>query len=343
MAITLVDSDAVGFADGSGGHVYTIPAGAPSVGHLDVLCVNSNTVVSTPSGFTARVSAVANQGAYIFTRKAVGGEGSTITITTTGDHNTTLTFSRWAGTDVYSTGGSAQANNTNGTALPAASTGTLAATNMLVIAFGALHNHDGALATSPSWTNSFTALEAVSQGSAATSQSCVAFTAYKTNAGTASETIDSVTWTNNVRNRYALWIAVTATGGSTVSGTAAASFTATATAAGTRTVSATAAASFTATGTVAGRRTVQATSAASFTATATAAGLRTVAGIAAGSLGSLTAAVAGVRTVLAVAAGSLGGLTATATDGQVIPGVEPRAISATRTGRIISTTPGGHA
>jgi len=213
VAIALVDSDAVGFADGSAGHVYTIPAGAPSVGDLDVLCINSNTTVSTPSGFTSRVSAVANQGAYIFTRKASGGEGSTVTITTSGDHNTTLTWSRWSGTDAYSAGSSAQANNANGTTLPAASTGTLASTGMLLVAFGALHNHDGALATAPSWSNSFSTLESVSQGASGASSSCVAFTAYKTNAGTASETINSVSWTNNVRNRYALWVAVTAAAG----------------------------------------------------------------------------------------------------------------------------------
>lgn len=215
MAITLVDSEAVGFADGNAGHVYTFPAGAPSANDLDVLCVNSNTTVSTPSGFTARVTAVANQGSYIFTRKAAGGEASTVTITTSGDHNTTLTWSRWTGTDAYSTGSSAQANNSNNTVLPALSTGTLAATGMLVIAFGALHNHDGALATSPSWINSWTALEAVSQGTAGSSASCVAFTAYKDNAGTAAETVDSVSWTNNVRNRYALFVAFTATAGGT--------------------------------------------------------------------------------------------------------------------------------
>lgn len=212
MAPTLIDSDAVGFADGNAGHVYNFPAGAPSVGDLDILCVNSNTVVTTPSGFTLRVNATNSQGAYIYSRKAVGGEASSVTITTSGDQNTTLTWSRWSGTDAYSDGNFVRADNANDTVLPATTTGALAATGMLVVAFGALHNHDGALATSPIWINSWTPMEAVSQGAAGSSASCVAFTAYKTNAGTASETISSVSWTNVTRNRYALWVAFTATG-----------------------------------------------------------------------------------------------------------------------------------
>lgn len=215
MAIALVDSHAEGFATGSSGYVYTFggagtPAGAPAVNDLDVLCVNSITTVSTPSGFTARVSAVSSQAAYVFTRKASGGEGSTVTITTAGDFNTIVSWSRWSGIDAYSAGNSATVDNVNATTLPALSTGTLAATGMLVVAFGALNNHDGALATSPSWINSWTATESANLGTSGSSASLVSFTAHKTNAGTAAETIDSVSWTNNTRHRYALYVAFTA-------------------------------------------------------------------------------------------------------------------------------------
>ena len=215
MAIALVASQTYAFADGNAGHACVFTAGAPAANDLDVLCVNSNTTVSTPSGFTLRVNATNSQGAYIFTRKAAGGETDTVTITTSGDHNTTVTWSRWSGTDAYSAGGFTRADNANNTVLPATSTGTLAATGMLVLAYGALHNHDGALATSPSWSNSFNALQAVSQGAAASSASVVSFTGYKLGAGTAAETIDSVSWTNNTRNRYALWISVSAAAGGT--------------------------------------------------------------------------------------------------------------------------------
>lgn len=209
MAWGLTDSDAVGFTDVNAGHVYTIPAGAPGAADFDALCVNSNTVINTPSGFTKRVDATNNQGAYIFTR--LGGSGSTITISGSGDNNTTLTWSRWTGSNAYSAGNLTRADNSNGSVLPATSTGALAETGMLVIAFAALHNFDGLLSTLPSWSNGFTALESTSSGLPASSSAVVAFTGYKTTAGTGSETIDSVSWTNDVRNRYALWIAVTAT------------------------------------------------------------------------------------------------------------------------------------
>ena len=221
MTATLLDSEAVGFADGSGGHVYTYPLGAPNVGEVDVLCINSNTVVSTPSGFTLHVNATNDQGAYIFSRKAVGGEAATTTVTTTGDHNTELTWSRWAGVNAFSAGNFQRVDGVNGTSLPATTTGVLAATNMLLIAFGALHNFGALVPTLPMWINSFIPLEEGSQGGPVSATSVAAFTAYKTNAGTASETIDSVTWSNNSSDRYALWVSFTTleVTGSAVTGT----------------------------------------------------------------------------------------------------------------------------
>jgi hypothetical protein len=216
MSIAFVNSNAVGFADGNGGHVYTIPSGTPATDDLDILCINSNTVVSTvaSAGGTAwskRVDATNNQGAYIYTRKATSGEGSTVTITTSGNHNTSLIWCRLTGTNAYSSGNFARTDNSNGTTLPALTTGTLAETAMAVIGFGALHNFDGTLASSPVWTNGFTDMGSVSQGSAGSSSAVVGMAAYKLNVGTASEDIGgSLTWTNNARNRYALYVTVTA-------------------------------------------------------------------------------------------------------------------------------------
>lgn len=210
MAWGLTASDGVGFVDVNAGHTYTVPSGAPGASDLDVLCINSNTTINTPSGFTSRVNATNNQGAYIFTR--LGGSGSTIAISGSGDNNTSLIWSRWTGSNAYSAGNFVRADNSNATTLPAATTGALAETGMLVIAYGALHNFDGALATSPLWANGFTALNSASQGAAASSSAVVGLAGYKTTAGTASEDIGgSLSWTNNARNRYALWIAVTAT------------------------------------------------------------------------------------------------------------------------------------
>ncbi len=211
--------DAVGFTDITGvGHSYAFNgAGAPSVGDLDILCVNSDTVINTPNSpsggaaWSKRVDATSNEGAYIFTRKASGGEPSTVSIIGTPVDNTVLIWSRWSGSNAYSAGNFAQVNNTNGTSLPTLSTGTLAETGMLVIAFAALHNFDGTLAASQVWSNGFTALPSASQGAAGSSAAVVGFAAYKTGVGTGAETINSVSWTNNARNRYALYVAFTAT------------------------------------------------------------------------------------------------------------------------------------
>jgi hypothetical protein len=216
----LLDSHAEGFADGGTGHVYTFggtetPAGGPNANEWDLLFINSNTVVSTPSGFDSLTSAVASQGVYWFGRKAAGGEGGTVTITTTGNHNTQVSWERWGGLDEFVTGAVTQANNSNGTALPDASTGTLPQSGLVMIVGAALHNFDGALATSPVWSDGFTGDQTGTQGSAGTSSAVVGFTGYKANVGTASEPADVVTWTNNARNRYATWVTFSQAAGGT--------------------------------------------------------------------------------------------------------------------------------
>ena len=82
MSWSLVGTDAVGFNDGGTGHVYTMSAGAPALGDLDVLCVNSDTVVSTPSGFIPAATVVSGQGSYLFYRLSGGSDGATVTVTT---------------------------------------------------------------------------------------------------------------------------------------------------------------------------------------------------------------------------------------------------------------------
>lgn len=207
MVATLLDSDVFSFADGGAGHLCDLGS-APNAGEWDILFVNSNTVVDD-GGFDVLEDATNQQGAYILGRLAVGGEGSTITVVTSGDHPANVIWSRWGNIDAFFDAGSAIANNANATSLPASATGALPETDMLVLAFGALHNFDGTLATSPNWANDLIPLGATSSGTDGSSQAVVAFGAYKTDAGTVSEQIDSVTWTNAARNRYALWAAFT--------------------------------------------------------------------------------------------------------------------------------------
>jgi hypothetical protein len=209
VAITLVTSSTFAFADGNTGHSCNLGS-SPAVGDLDLLCVNSDTVVSTPAGFTARRSDVTNQGAYIFSRKAAGGEGSTVTVTTSGNFNAVVSWSRWSATNTFDVSAGTQANSSSGASTPAHSTGTLAASTDLVVAFGALHSSTGA--TAPSWSTGFTGLTEASQGTGSTG--CFAFVGYKIGAGTAAET-PQVSWTGSVSDRYMLTAAFTAAAGGT--------------------------------------------------------------------------------------------------------------------------------
>lgn len=208
MAFSIVASEVFGFADGNAGHLCTFAAGAPAVDDFDLLCVNSDTVVSTPADFTAAVSAVANQGAYLFRRKAVGGEGVSVTVTTSGDHNCHVIWVRIRGGNTPDVTGSAQANAAAAAESPAFTSSALAETGELAVAFAALHGFPGAgVPTSPNWTG-YTAITGGFQGGTGAT-SAGGFVAYKTPAGTAAES-PSLTWTNNATDRYVLFLAITA-------------------------------------------------------------------------------------------------------------------------------------
>lgn len=208
MTWTLVNSDAVLFSDGNTGHVYTYPSGAPAVGDLDILCVNSDTTVTTPSGLILPTngSFVGNQGAYFYYRYATGGEGSTSTITTAGNFSTHLAWMRWQGGLGFDLAVNAHVDGSSGNSTPAASTGTLGNTGELVVGFAAVHNIGGAM-TSPVWSSGYTGVTATS---ALGGGQAAGFTGYNANAGTASES-PSVSWSGGSPfDRYMLVAAFTA-------------------------------------------------------------------------------------------------------------------------------------
>lgn len=209
MPAILLDSDPFAFNDGSVGHVINLGS-APAVGDLDVLCVNSNTVVATPSGFTANPTSVGSQGSYIFHRFAVGGEGATVTITTTGNHNTTVMWSRWDECIAFDQGDATPVDGTLGSSTPAHNTGPLSDSGELLIAFGALHAIGVADQNTPVWSAGYTPLgTAGPQGTGSTG--VMSFTGYRTNAGPAAET-PQVSWSGaQVDDRYMLTAAFTAT------------------------------------------------------------------------------------------------------------------------------------
>lgn len=195
------------FADGNGGHVCDLGS-APSVGDTDLLFVNSDTVVSTPSGFTLRATRVTNQGSYVFSRKAAGGEGQTVTVTTTGNNNTQVTHRRWAGLNAFDVSATAGADATSGTSTPTATTAALAESTEVSFAFAALSSNGTANQSAPTWTSGYGNSTTAKQGSGASG--VTGFTAYKTGAGTAAEAVQATGWTGDgCQNRYTLVVTFT--------------------------------------------------------------------------------------------------------------------------------------
>jgi hypothetical protein len=201
MAIALVDSDSTGFGITGAGFTYNFPAGAPGATDWDILCVNSDALVTTPSGGWALLTSQVNdQGSYLFARQ--GGAGTSVLVATpsgAGPFPANLAWARISGGNLVDASVSAQAAGlTNAT--PAVNTGVLASTGEAVFAYAALHNFVSA-PTAPSWSSGYSGLEISNQGTGATA--CAGLLGLKLNAGTAAET-PSVSWTNNVQDRYIL-------------------------------------------------------------------------------------------------------------------------------------------
>jgi len=213
VVATLVGTVEAGFNDGS----ETIDFGsAPTAGDWDVLYVNSNTTVNTPSGFAAGAQAVANQGAYIFVRQAVGGESTTVDLTTNGSHNTQVIWERWRGLGNRDTGidDDEQANAAVGGSTPAYNSGTLAGSSTLFLAFGALHSIQSANQSSPVWSSGFTGNADNVHGSGA--EAVRGYTGYSVVSGTTAQT-PSVSWSGDgAFNRYLLAVAFAINPGATV-------------------------------------------------------------------------------------------------------------------------------
>lgn len=196
MSGSLTGTQTYGFADGNGGHSCVFSGGAPAAGALDVLCVNSDTTVSTPSGFTVNPSFVNSQGAYLFFRFAAGGEGAAVTVTTTGNFDTQVTWLRFSGLLSLDVTAVSHVDGSGGTSTPAVDTGALAQTGETVVAFAALHGTGAGTAVTPVWSSGYTEADGTSQGQVQS------FVGYRTDSG--SDETPQVSWTNNVADRYML-------------------------------------------------------------------------------------------------------------------------------------------
>lgn len=146
------------FTDGGGGHAITLPS-TPTASNLLLLCVNSDTTVSTPSGWTLPTngSFVVQQGAYIFYKMAAGNE-TAVTVTTSGNFGTLVTYFEYSGNlavSPFDKAANAQQDHGGYISTPSVSV-TPITTGELLLAFGALAGNTGSAASSPVWTDSYT-------------------------------------------------------------------------------------------------------------------------------------------------------------------------------------------
>lgn len=195
MAVALVGSNVFAFADGGAGHVCSMGS-APNANEIDVFFVNSDTTISTPSGFTVGTSNLNSQASAAFWRKAAGGEASSVTITTGGNFNAEVQWSRWSGLNTIDLGVKASVAGSSDTSSLAINTGALAEATELVLVFAALHSVGlAADQNTPVWSSGYTALTGPSpQGTGASGVN--GFVGYKVPAGTAAET-PSVSWSGS--------------------------------------------------------------------------------------------------------------------------------------------------
>ncbi len=210
MTITLAGSDALGFGVTGAGVVYNYGgAGAPTVGQWDVLGVNSDAQINTPAGYTLAVSRVGQQGAYLFVRKAVGGEAATVTISSpsgAGPFNAEVMWCRLNQADGLDAAVQNGIDSSSDVTTPAVSTGALAGSTEAVVTFAALHGLPAGAPITPLWSAGYSNLQSVTFG--AGNSGVAGFLGLKIGAGTPAET-PNVTWTNNASDRYALVVSFT--------------------------------------------------------------------------------------------------------------------------------------
>jgi hypothetical protein len=197
MPGSLLSSETFAFNDGTAGHTCTYAAGAPAVGDTDVLNINSDTTIDVPpAGFTEASSFVNSQGSYQYYRIAAGGESDNVSINTSGNFDTQLTWLRFSGLTGLDIAKHAQVDGVPGTSTPAIDTDPLQGTNETVVAFAALHGTGAGTAVTPVWSTGYTEAAGTSIGQV---QSFVGYRTDSTNDET-----PQVSWTNAVSDRYIL-------------------------------------------------------------------------------------------------------------------------------------------
>ena len=143
-------------------YTYTLPGGAPGAGVLEVLwLVTGGAFGSVSAGGGAAWTSLQVYSDYseihLLYRITNGSEGTTVLFaqTYTSALNWSVQFMRWSGQAVSTpldTSAISGNSHAGGSTTPALSTGTLAGTGELVLAFGGLANFGNSAPTSPVWT-----------------------------------------------------------------------------------------------------------------------------------------------------------------------------------------------
>lgn len=213
MATPSVTGTPQSFNFTTSGTVVTYTGGGATGSNVyDVLCVNSDNVVTTPSGWTASLTVVNNQGSYIFTKAENGTTSATLAL---GGGVASPTDAIWiriqnsAGVDA-GTATSASANGSISNTTPAFTSTTLGSATDLALAFAALHGFTAGTPTGTAWSSGYTEQANATNGTNA--PAVYGSVAIKVPAGTAAET-PSFSWTNSTTDRYLDFIAFSPSAG----------------------------------------------------------------------------------------------------------------------------------
>lgn len=179
---------------------------APTAGNLLVAWYNGDNTCATPTGFTAGPSVVDGNACYMWYKVAAGTE-TTVTFTQSASSDGECGMLEYSGAtaspfDVQnsSTAGGAA---TSTTAVSVTATGTA---GDLFVALAGLHQSTNAVLTNPSWTNSFTNIVNLPNGSNTTSTYSVAFVGEFQN--TAAATVSTAcSWTTSIADRQEILMA----------------------------------------------------------------------------------------------------------------------------------------
>lgn len=212
----------LGFTASGTTFTYT-GGGVTGSGCFDVLCVNGDNTVATPSGWLLARSEVANQGAYIFYKAENGVNSAVLNLgggISTDEAATWMRIKNAGGIDVV---GGAQVNSSASNTPPSFTSSTLAGSNELTIAHGALHKFVTATTPPPgTWSTGYLEQATAVSGAAGSTTGAYNSTATKSPAGTAAES-PAYTATNGTFERYLVFASFTpvSTGGSSQNGAAA--------------------------------------------------------------------------------------------------------------------------